>query len=763
MSDGMNYSITEASVLRRAGWWASAVEQAIREALRQRVNGAERNSLTEAVGKFLGYGDLSYIGRRIRHLEDSGDIVAVAARLHLAESTRQSMSDARERRKAGLQKVEQHYEHLRATVPGGGTCPPWATFATEILNPLITELGARTVELLNGTPTLASRPVLEKYLGAEGATKDALREVGTRFFDPENEFVRQHVFGELQSYFLAASHSLDKDILRQLTAARKPSFELLLDTNAVFSLLNLHHNPANEATRYLLDLQKKVEEYATVRFYALRETLDEARSALDGARQVCAQAIRTAAQAQALEGDPPANGLIDRYLEIARSSPVTAETYFAELSTYLEVSCAGVGVEILDEEVRETADMRARVADWMSWQVGASSPRSHAAIKHDLRCLAFVKLKRQPSNSAIVAEAGWWLLTVDQRLRNFERRNIAGNHALPCAIAPDELTQVLQFWSPRPDELERATIVGMRLPFAFYDYDNATQKTSLEILRRMNDFEGADVMSADSTRRILVDKAVRESFEEEGVAPDELQSVLESAAIRELKRVEAERDSLESQLQQAARQVSSSSTAESKRNTIAAGIEQSKRALLKSVEEGRRENKKILARLDRESAKHRDERAKMQRKLDDLIDQSAREKEAFQRLAERLPLVLAVALSSVIGAAFPMAAIQFTADLPGRWYRTLSAALLGVAMWAALTPLLARWFGVRSEWRVVAACRKWRKASWSAIALAVLGAIIQFGMEPPVSEALPYSDHFPSRHFRLDGSSTLPTQGVLRR
>ena len=68
-----------------------------------------------------------------------------------------------------------------------------------------------------------------------------------RFLDPKDTDVRSFVLSRLHSYLLTLSVSLSEQSLADLAAKTKSNIQLklFLETNFLFSVLDLHDNPAN--------------------------------------------------------------------------------------------------------------------------------------------------------------------------------------------------------------------------------------------------------------------------------------------------------------------------------------------------------------------------------------------------------------------------------------------------------------------------------------------------------------------------------------
>src|SRR5207249_4288525 len=138
----------------------------------------------------------------------------------------------------------------------------WEEFNQHLLTPLIQEMGAKLYEAVSGGQILGAdharfSDFLRRY---PGDVQLAVRTTVGKFLDPTNATVRAYIFRQLNTYFLLEAGNLSEQTLNKLSAAteKRPVFHVFCDTNFFFSVLGLHENPSNEASKSLLELMKKI-------------------------------------------------------------------------------------------------------------------------------------------------------------------------------------------------------------------------------------------------------------------------------------------------------------------------------------------------------------------------------------------------------------------------------------------------------------------------------------------------------------------------
>ncbi len=132
----------------------------------------------------------------------------------------------------------------------------WFNFNDRFLLPTVRQIGARTYELITGNSTIIDEDHLAHFLELFPEKHHLnLRKAIDEFMTHPSSEVRSYVLRYLNAYFSLEATNLQEDTLAALKHPDvKPTFELFIDTNFIFSLLKLHENPSNEAALLLSEL-----------------------------------------------------------------------------------------------------------------------------------------------------------------------------------------------------------------------------------------------------------------------------------------------------------------------------------------------------------------------------------------------------------------------------------------------------------------------------------------------------------------------------
>ena len=161
----------------------------------------------------------------------------------------------------------------------------WNFFNKQYLLPLMDEFGARTIQLLGKgeVSTADVNAITEAFFGLfESSCRDQLRSSIDSFLDPTDEQVRRYITEHLDASFLVRASGLTNEAIASISefGQKPPNFTLFLDTNVLFSLLDLHENPSNESARMLGQMIKQVEQYLNIRMYVIQPTINELQRTL---------------------------------------------------------------------------------------------------------------------------------------------------------------------------------------------------------------------------------------------------------------------------------------------------------------------------------------------------------------------------------------------------------------------------------------------------------------------------------------------------
>lgn len=398
----------------------------------------------------------------------------------------------------------------------------WNSFSAEFLGPLINQTGASTYHLLVGENLDIDEGLASRFLKQfDDGLRDTILTAISQFLDPSNVSARGYVSRMLHARFCVDAGGLPDGVIQKLNESlgRQVRFRVFIDTNLLFSLLEIHENPSNAAARDLKEIVDHLDKNPRVQLYVTPQTLDEAKRSVAWARANLAEvpganAFSTAAIKVGV------SGIADRFFSerLARSGQLSAEDWFEPYLRDLVTIVRGKGIELFNEKLDPYSmrqDVIDDIQDVLSHQQRAQPGRqkSYEQIAHDVILWHFVNDKRAAYLESPI-EATDWVLTLDYRLIGFDafkRKQLARN--IPVCLHPVTFIQLLQLWVPRTAEFEEAMLGSMRLPFLFRQFDAAAEKTTLRILAGLGRYAGGSEMSEATISGVLLNEGLRARLE----------------------------------------------------------------------------------------------------------------------------------------------------------------------------------------------------------------------------------------------------------
>lgn len=715
--------------LAEAGWWSKAVQRFALAAVWLRGPMPPEGLQATLEGEFGFPSGLERLSEAVDDLCQAGSFVRLAdGRIKLAESTRiQVEKDIQ----SGSEQETALKAAFAAKLAEAGVSADadkaWTDFEERLLIPLVQELGARTYELL--VPgTKANGPSVQDLITKIGTGyDDAFRRAVISFLDPSDASVRSYVLRVLNAYFcVQAGYLADETLVALDTASqRKRELRVLLDTNFLFSVLRLHDNPSNEVAEALDALLARIRTHMSARLYVLPITIDEAKRVLR-AHIANLSGVRLPSNlARAALTRTELTGLTKKFVQEASRShtALTPDDFFGPYEKDLLPILRQRGVELFNEDMdpyRQDQDIIDDILAEEEFQKTRRfrGPKPYDSNLHDMILWHFVRRKR-PTIAESPLDVGYWVVTEDFGLVGFDqfKRNGQG---FPICLSAASLMQLLRFWLPRDEELERGLVASIRLPFLFPDFDAAAERVTTRILRSLSRYEGVEDLSVETIADILMSQALRQRLV--GVETE----AEEEALLRETFVVEAKE--LEQRLAERERDAEQ---ARAKASTL----EQQLADELKRSSEHKDELEK---RADAERAAVQQMGARLsaaERAKQELAEEVSRIHETLAANAEqgtRRQFLLLILLSLVICAALGLGGglLMARASWP-LWVILLAAIGAGSSLWL----LSVEWIAGRrprlKEWGIVRATRRIR-----VVLLGVLGAVILGVLSSAVWDAL---------------------------
>lgn len=511
--------------LSQSDWWRRAVAQAVLAVLwvasRPLPVGTVASSLEHDYAIKV---TIDEVREQLAQLEAAGSVVNQGGdTFKISESRAHSLIVGIERGEREEAEAEATFCAIAETVSAGSdTKGAWLAFNEKLLVPLIYDLGANTYAFLQGTPFLLNgSPLLDDYLNAfDPAEQDAARTIATQFLDPTRKSARTYVVNRLATYFFIQATTWPRATIEQLarTIQQKPSFVVFVDTNLLFSLLDLHENPANEAAVALEALEGDLKGLVDFRLFITNETIHEARESLTRSAAGMEGVVLTP-QMRLAANAIPFSGLKRRFIDQAgRPDGIrSAQEYFGYYSANLLTVARLHGIELYNEDLAPYHVKQPVIDDILSQSEVQGKARakrglpekSYEQIRHDVVLWHYVRDKREVYVESPLA-AKYWIVTVDFAFLGFDAMKAKVSSALvPLCLHPTTLVQMLAFWVPRGENLDSAIVRTLRIPLLFFEYDADLERATVRILQTLNRFASSDRLSTEAITALLASDALR--------------------------------------------------------------------------------------------------------------------------------------------------------------------------------------------------------------------------------------------------------------
>ena len=541
--------------LNKSGWWDAAL----------------RNVLLAAVwmhGKPVGRRQVQELVVSAFSLEIPEDRIAVGidwlvreGRIKVHENDHITpTSSVVDQLEARLKAAQLNEDTVRSSFFNkvGNCCAPhspeetWNLFIERYFLPLIDVLGVRTLQFMGGDEAGGEdvAALTDGFVRLfEGSNRKELRSAIGGFLDPEDPNVRRYVTEHLDASFLVRASGLTSEAIAGFSefGRKSPRFRLFLDTNFLFSLLDLHDNPSNEAAQMLGQTIQQVGKHLSIRMNVILPTVDEIKRTLQASRANLT-GMRMSPELANAALDVGISGIAMRFVRANRESvrPISAHDYFEPFLKDLTPILRSRGIEIYNANTSEYRQRQDVIDDLLAMvniegQPESERQRRYNAALHDSILWHFVQDKR-PSVFESPLEAEFWVVTNDYRLINFDRkRRRVENSAAEICIHPAELVQMLRLWEPRSSKMEQALMSGLRLPFMFYEYDSGKEAASIRVLKALSRFEHISHLGPEAIRDIVLSDAVR-SKTVTAISEEEENAVIRDALLAEREEIVDQRD-----------------------------------------------------------------------------------------------------------------------------------------------------------------------------------------------------------------------------
>ena len=743
-------ALTHHVELSEAGWRDELLERLIFSSMFLQPDHCTTEQLRERLDAEFGISsDDRAFADSVERLLHQGKLLEIDGhRLRLAESTVAEIEKTIAANQSLEMRLSRHFkEIIEETSSQLDPDDSWRRFCVECLDPLVSELGARTYELIakpvNEESRIHGTTSISQYIDSYSPElRKAIKESIERFLDPSNPDVRIFILSRIHSHFLTLVASLSEDSLANISAKRASTIQLrlFLDTNFVFSLLDLHENPANEVAVELVRLLDVVKNHVKSQLYVFPLTVDEVTRTLSNVRRelsdldVHPRLGKIARNTAVGRG----NGVRARYLRAASNADhrLSSKDYFSPYISDLLTILRAKGLEFFNESVESLSSEPKIVDDILLEQQFESKRRierrkTYEALRHDITLWHFVDGKRTVRIESPL-DAVSWVVTVDHNLLRFDRykTEIRGGSALPICVHPAVLIQMLQLWVPRSAEFDETMLQCVRalLP---HPNDTDVEAVTLKILRTLSRFEGVDGLQEEVVSAVLLNRALRERMGQ-AVEDTEQDTVVRDALIAELK---SSREDISRQMEDETRVRKDVELLlkdeQACRNALEEELRQS-RTRVNVLEEEAQVAKSTATRLERDLKQSHGERQSMEYRLERLERESASSKDRLEN-QERLVTIIYRAVFGLLSVIL-LTALEFSVALVLRGAKgevgadkrglLIAVILLVFGLWTLAVEGAGRKVARIQQWTVFVRLQHLKRWLFGTLLVAIVGSLI---------------------------------------
>jgi len=594
------------------GWYDQAVQQLVLAALWVEGNALSAEQIVKVLyDKFQVHIEKQRVRVAAKSLQDQDIIIILHGnKFKIADAARSRLSKDLEEAQAIRDGAAQKFYELAERF---GLSLEWERFEA-FLQETVQTIGAFTYALFTGEqkPTSMLEEISNLLHEFPGEIRTLLQEVVRAFLDPSDPKLHAYISRLLYSYFLMQAVNLRPDTLERIKSRVSPEFNLFFDTNIVFSILELHENPDNEAASALLDLISRIRSQTQipVSCFVLPITIEEAKGALEATRSYLSRVCLSPVLAKAALQTGTISSTVRAYLaHVAGSSDhvsISPNEYFGRYLRNLVSILEGKGIHLYGEDVcKDDPEIQQDVREQLRFEREkyGESAKSERELQHDIPMWYFVFEKRPPYVES-PANACWWIVTIDHRFLAYDaykRKNQKGS--LPICVHPTTLIQMLSFWVPRSPEFEKALISGLRFPFFVREYDVSVEKITLRILEAISEYTSS--LPPETISQILSNDALRQRLQTE-TDKESCKEIVRDAIITELQaQFESKEAELTRQIQQKDSEILDLEKKLREEQERRQQLEEKTKVLSKKVEEMDQETQKLRERMEEDETARR--------------------------------------------------------------------------------------------------------------------------------------------------------------
>ncbi len=532
--------------LDSAEWWVNVVERLVIAILWQSKNPLNVQQLKSKIKKDFPFTTrTTELNRMLSKLMDEGKIISCEnGQYKLSISEERSLNEIEKKNNELASKIENIFcAYVKNKYPGIDAKVIWSLFIEKFLVPLVSAEGARAYDLLvGGKKKINNQSYVDKFIeSVPSYAREGIRQVLYDFLDLRDPEIECYLLSYLDAYFTIEASGLPPKVLTELSNIKKENleFSIFVDTNFVFSILNLHDNPSNEMANDLKELVFSLGKNFNFKFFIRPITLDETRNSIIYHRKALTNLPYPQNLSAAAASSAGISGVFKTYFEkMSRlDRKIDPVLYFKPFEENLTQILEGHGVYLYsDNDASKQTDLTELQMDIENqkryeddkYKDGAKSSKK---IEHDVTLWHFIQGLR---GKKIVnpLQAKYWVVTIDYKFLGFDKFKSEIKSYTPACMHPSQLFQILRFFVPRTPALEKSLLGIMKFPLLARQFDSQSEKISLNIINTLNRHEDIEDIPTDTLTTILADGILRKQLSNIDVHEKEAIALVHEALVR---------------------------------------------------------------------------------------------------------------------------------------------------------------------------------------------------------------------------------------
>jgi len=409
----------------------------------------------------------------------------------------------------------------------------WFDFNQQLLIPLVKENGVRIRDFVNvGGKEVATTNKFQNFIEKFDIDDIAISNLITHFLSPGDKKIKAFIIRLLNAYFFVEASNLSQNALKEiyhLSEGKKSDLNIYIDTNFLFSMLDIHANSHNEATNALLSVIEQAKERINIQFRILPRTIEEVEKVVIAnklsLKNYVIDSINLLNRAQEIIP----YGFKKKYFEKCKQAGIRIDInqYFEPYEKNLLITIENrLGVNVdntnysifiddfksyqyveINDETLKMLDYRIEQMKQRGFYKETYRDKLYDKILHDMRLWHIVASKRRAN--ATPRSIKNWIITLDSKLLAYDYRKQKKRNKPAICLQPSDLMNMLQFYLPRDENLETAMFENFRLPLMFKDYDEESEKISLSILSAIALFENSENIKKQTIIDYETNNAIR--------------------------------------------------------------------------------------------------------------------------------------------------------------------------------------------------------------------------------------------------------------